>query len=98
MRMMLKFTFPVEKGNAAIKDGSLGRTMESIMSKLKPEAAYFSPLDGQRGGMIFFDLAEPSQIVEAVEPLFLNLNASTELVPVMNGDDLRKGLAKVGPK
>jgi hypothetical protein len=98
MRMMLKFTFPVEKGNAAIKDGSLGRTMESIMSKLKPEAAYFSPLDGQRGGMIFFDLAEPSQIVEAVEPLFLNLNASTELVPVMNGDDLRKGLAKVAPK
>jgi hypothetical protein len=98
MRMMLKFTFPVEKGNAAIKDGSLGRTMESIMSKLKPEAAYFSPLDGQRGGMIFFDLAEPSQIVEAVEPLFLNLNAATELVPVMNGDDLRKGLAKVAPK
>jgi hypothetical protein len=98
MRMMLKFTFPVEKGNAAIKDGSLGRTMESIMSKLKPEAAYFSPLDGQRGGMIFFDLAEPSQIIEAVEPLFLNLNASTELVPVMNGDDLRKGLAKVAPK
>jgi hypothetical protein len=98
MRMMLKFTFPVEKGNAAIKDGSLGRTMESIMSKLKPEAAYFSPLDGQRGGMIFFDLAEPSQIVEAVEPLFLNLNASTELVPVMNGDDLRTGLAKVAPK
>ena len=98
MRMMLKFTFPVEKGNAAIKDGSLGRTMELIMSKLKPEAAYFSPLDGQRGGMIFFDLAEPSQIVETVEPLFLNLNASTELVPVMNGDDLRKGLAKVAPK
>jgi hypothetical protein len=98
MRMMLKFTFPVEKGNAAIKDGSLGRTMESIMSKLKPEAAYFSPLDGQRGGMIFFDLAEPSQIVETVEPLFVNLNASTELIPVMNGDDLRKGLAKVVPK
>ena len=98
MRMMLKFTFPVDKGNAAIKDGSLGRTMELIMSSLKPEAAYFSPLDGQRGGMIFFDLAEPSQIVEAVEPLFLNLNASTELVPVMNGDDLRKGLAKVAPK
>jgi hypothetical protein len=43
--------------------------------------------------MLFFDLAEPSQIVEAVEPLFRNLNASTELVPVMNGDDLRKGLA-----
>jgi hypothetical protein len=36
----------------------------------------------------------PSKIVEVVEPLFLNLSAETELVPVMNGDDLRKGLAK----
>jgi len=95
MRMMLKFTLPVDKSNAAINDGSLGKTIESIMSELKPEAAYFAPLDGQRGGMIFFDMAEPSQIVEAVEPLFLSLNASTELVPVMNADDLRKGLARV---
>jgi hypothetical protein len=45
--------------------------------------------------LYFFDLAEPSQIVDVVEPLFLNLNAATEIVPVMNGDDLRKGLAKV---
>lgn len=46
-------------------------------------------------GMVFFDPAEPSQIVEVVVPLFLNLNAATELVPVMNVDDLRKGLGKV---
>jgi len=98
MRMMLKFTLPVEKGNAAINDGSLGRTMESIMSKLKPEAAYFTPMDGKRGGVIFFDLAEPSQIPEVVEPLFMNLNAATELTPVMNADDLRKGLGKVAQK
>jgi len=94
MRMMLKFTLPVEKGNAAFNDGSLGRTMEQLVSKLKPEAAYFAPMDGKRAGMLFFDLAEPSQIVEAVEPLFRDLNASTELLlPVMNSDDLRKGLA-----
>ena len=98
MRMMLKFTLPIEKGNAAINDGSLGRTMESIMSKLKPEAAYFTPMDGKRGGVIFFDLAEPSQIPEVVEPLFLNLHAATELTPVMNADDLRKGLGKIAQK
>ena len=98
MRMMLKFTVPVEKGNAAINDGSLGRTMETILSKLKPEAAYFTAVDGMRGGMIFFDMAEASQIVEVVEPFFLHLDATTELVPVMTGDDLRKGLAKVAHK
>jgi hypothetical protein len=94
MRMMLKFTLPVEKGNQAFKDGSLGKTLESIMNKLKPEAAYFGPSDGKRSGMVFFDLADPSQIVEVVEPLFSNLNAAVEIVPVMNADDLRKGIAK----
>jgi hypothetical protein len=98
MRMMLKFTLPVERGNAAIQDGAIARTVESIMTKLKPEAAYFAPLDGKRAGMIFFDLADPSQIVEVVEPLFLDLSAATELTPVMNADDLRKGLGRVAKK
>jgi hypothetical protein len=40
MRMMLRFTLPVEKSNAAINDGSLGSAMESILSKLKPEAEF----------------------------------------------------------
>ena len=98
MRIMLRFTLPVEKGNQAFNDGSLGKAMESVMNKLKPEAAYFGTLDGKRGGMLFLDLAEPSQIVEAVEPLFLNLNAAVEMIPVMNGDDLRRGLAKASQK
>jgi hypothetical protein len=98
MRVMLTFTLPVEKGNQAFIDGSLGKTMESVMSKLKPEAAYFTTLNGKRGGMLFLDLAEPSQVVEAVEPFFLNLNAAVDIVPVMNGDDLRKGLAKASQK
>ena len=94
MRMMLKFTLPVEKGNAAFKDGSLGKTVETFMSKLKPEAAYFAPMNGKRGGMIFFDLADPSQIVEFGEPLFHNLNAEVEFVPVMNAEDLKKGFGR----
>jgi hypothetical protein len=94
MRMMLKTTVPVEKGNEAFKDGSLGKTIETLMNKLKPEAAYFSPMNGKRCGIMVFDLAEPSQIIEVVEPLFLNLDAEVEITPVMNADDLRKGLTK----
>ena len=94
MRVMLKFTLPVEKGNQAFKDGSLGKMIESLITKIKPEAAYFGPSNGKRSGMMFFDLAEPSQIVEVAEPLFSNLNAEVEIVPVMNGEDLRKGIAK----
>ena len=98
MRMMLRFTIPIEKGNQTFKDGSLKQTLESMMKKLKPEAAYFGVFEGNRTGMLFFDLAEPSQIVEVAEPFFLNLNAAVEFVPVMNGDDLQKGLAKTAPK
>ncbi len=98
MRMMLRFTLPVEKGNQAFKDGSLGKTVEAVMKKLKPEAAYFSPMDGKRGGMMFFDLADASQIVEIVEPLFSNLNAAVDILPVMTGEDLRKGLTKATKK
>jgi len=98
MRMMLRFTLPVEKGNQAFKDGSLGKTLEGIMSRLKPEAAYFGPSDGKRSGMMFFDLTDASQIVEISEPLFSNLNAAIEIVPVMTVDDLRKGIAKVTQK
>jgi hypothetical protein len=92
--MMLRFVLPVEKGNQAFKDGSLGKTVEAITAKLKPEAAYFAPMHGKRSGMLFFDMTSPSQLVEIAEPLFANLNAEVDFIPVMNADDLRKGFEK----
>ncbi len=98
MRMMLKFSVPTERGNAAFKDGSLGKNMESIMSKLKPEAAYFGILDGKRrGGILFFEMTDASRVVEVVEPFFLSFDAEVELTPVMTAEDLRKGLSNAGP-
>ncbi len=95
MRMMLRFKLPVEKGNQAIKDGLIKKTLDTLMATLKPEAAYFGPSEGKRCGMIFFDLAEPSQIVEFGEILFTDLNTEVEFIPVMNADDLIKSLARV---
>jgi hypothetical protein len=92
MRMMLKILIPTEAGNDAIKDGSLGRVLETAMSKLKPEAAYFVAQDGVRSAMMFFDMKDASDIPGIVEPLFLGLNAEIELLPVMNAEDLKKGL------
>ncbi|HXX04411.1 MAG TPA: hypothetical protein VEJ37_08755 [Xanthobacteraceae bacterium] len=54
MRTMLKFTVPVERGNAAISDGMIAKTLETIVTQLKPEAAYFGPTDGKRGGIVVF--------------------------------------------
>jgi len=91
---MLRWTVPVEKGNEAIKDGSLPATMEWLMEELKPEAAYFFPEAGERAGQVVFDMADPSQIPQIAERLFEALDAAVEFVPVMNMDDLRKGLQK----
>ncbi len=98
MRMMLRWTVPVERGNETIKDGSLARTLETLLQELRPEAAYFWPEDGKRAGMMVFDMADPTQIPQIAEPLFLNLDAAVEFLPVMNADDLKTALEKVAAK
>lgn len=95
MRTLMKVTIPVESGNAAIQNGTLSQTMQSALESLKPEAAYFCAMDGQRCCMMVFDLAEPSRIPVIAEPFFMSLNAAIEFTPVMNADDLKKALSMV---
>ena len=93
MRTMLKFTVPTtEESNASIRDGSIGQTLESILGKLQPEAAYFGPIDGKRGGFIVINMEEESNVVTKLEPLWLELNATVETYPVATPDELRAGL------
>ena len=42
--------------------------------------------------MIFFDMRDSADIPGVVEPLFMGIDAEVELLPVMNADDMRKGL------
>ena len=94
MRMMMKVSIPVEAGNKAIKDGSLPKSIMAFVEQMKPEACYFGPTGGQRTALFFFDLKDPTMIPSAGEPFFLNLNASIELSPVMNLEDMRAGVEK----
>jgi hypothetical protein len=94
MRVMMKVSIPVEAGNKALKDGSLPKTMMAFVEQMKPEAAYFMPENGKRTGIFFFDLKDPSTIPIAVEPFFLNLNASIEITPAMNVEDMKAGVEK----
>ncbi len=91
MRMLLKVSIPVEKGNEAFKSGALDRTMQSAMETLKPEAAYFYPEDGKRTCLFVFDMEGSWQLPPTVEPLFQNLDASIHVTPVMNIEDLERG-------
>ena len=47
---------PVESGNQAIKDGTLGAVMQRAAERWKPEAMYFTTFDGQRTAYMVFDL------------------------------------------
>jgi hypothetical protein len=93
MRFLLKVNMTVEAGNAAVKEGKLGETIQSILDDLKPEAAYFTDNNGQRTGFIFLEMEDASQIPAIAEPWFLAFNASIEIHPVM----VPKDLAKAGP-
>ena len=92
MRVRLKIQMPVDAGNQAIKNGRLPKLMESTLTTLKPEAAYFFAEDGMRTAEFFLDMKDVSQIPAIVEPFFMGVNASVDITPVMNADDLRSGL------
>ena len=92
MRVMMKVSIPVEAGNKTLKDGSLPKTMMVFVEQMKPEAAYFIAENGKRTGIFVFDLKDPSTIPIVAEPFFLNLDASIEITPAMNVEDMKAGV------
>ena len=92
MRMMLKVALPVEKSNQALKSGQLPKILMGAMQDLKPEAAYFFPENGKRASIMVFDMKDTSQIPVIAERFFVELDAEVSFIPVMNADDLMKGL------
>jgi len=98
MRMMIDVTIPVEAGNVAIKDGRLSKTFMAVVDQLRPESSYFYPAHGKRHALFVVDLKESSQIPGIAERLFEELNAEVRITPVMNLEDLQKGLGQIGVK
>lgn len=93
MRYLVKFHFPVESGNAALADPEFGNKLQQILSDMNAEAAYFTTVEGHRGGYIVVSFDDASKIPALAEPLFLWLNADVEFIPVMVIEDL----VKAGP-
>jgi hypothetical protein len=96
MRCMLKLELDTTAGNKAIADGTLPKIIQQVTDKAKPEATYFGTESGNRTAFIFFDLVDPSDIPMIAEPAFVKLGAKVTFIPVMNADDLQKGLARLG--
>jgi hypothetical protein len=96
MRVMLKASMDTEKANEAIRNGTLGKLIQESMEQIKPEAAYFTSDHGKRTAFLVFDMQDSSQMPVLSEPFFLQLNAEISYTPVMNMEDVQKGLSQLG--
>jgi hypothetical protein len=89
VRILLTFSINPEKGDQLVKEGRIGETMGSIMEQLQPEAAYFTDVEGTRGGFLVVNMEDAAQIPAITEPLFLEVGATVHMQPVMTLEDLR---------
>ena len=95
MRMMMKVKMDTEAGSRAIENGEMPKLLGQMMERLQPEAAFFGPEDGVRTAFIVFDLKDPSDLPSISEPLFRMAKAKIEMFPVMDREDLQKGLQQI---
>jgi hypothetical protein len=94
--MLLRVSIPVVEGNAALKAGTFGPTVQQILADLKPEAAYFFADDnGNRSGSIVFDMQDSSQVPAVAEPWFFAFNAKVSFRPVMTPEDLGAAMPSI---
>lgn len=92
MRMMMRLTMPVEKGNEAIASGAWDQTLDNIIETLKPTSAYFYLEDGKRAAMFVYEAKDATEMAVINEPIFQALNATIEQQPVLTAADLGKAL------
>ncbi len=99
MQMLLKVKFPVDPFNAAVRDGSVGKKIQSILEDTRPEAVYFTEIDGHRGVIMIVNLEDPSKVPALAEPWFLQFNAECSFHIIMTPEVLAKaGLDALGKK
>ncbi len=97
MKVLLTLSFPHHVFNAAVKDGSAGEKLNRIVEATKPESIYFTELNGRRGAIAVYELADGSGVPALCEPWMLTFEADIQLRPCMSSDDLAKsGLDDMG--
>lgn len=96
MRVLFKASMDTEKANEAIRNGTLGKLVQESLEQIKPEAAYFTTDHGKRTAFLVFDMEDSSRMPSIAEPWFLDMGAEVTYTPVMNLDDLKKGLSAIG--
>ena len=90
MRFLLHATVPTEVANAAMKQGTFAQTLQAILEGMRPEAAYFTEVDGYRTAFLVVDLQDAALLPAVAEPLFQAFQARVRFHPVMSAEDLQQ--------
>lgn len=99
MKILMIVKIPHGPFNAAVKDGSAGAKLNRLLEATKPEAVYFTELDGHRSAVMAVNLPDPSKIPALAEPWFLTFEADVQFRPYMSPEDLKKaGLDEIAKK
>src|SRR5258708_5318036 len=79
--VMARISMPVEAGNRAISNGTIGNLIQGAAERWKPDAMHLTTFDGRRPPYVTFDLPDTSDMPPFAEPFFSGLDADLELGP-----------------
>jgi hypothetical protein len=88
MRHVLVIKLDTVRANDCARTGKLGETIGSILAEQKPEAAYFTEIDGVRTAIMIIDVPTAADIPRIAEPWFLAFDATIGFHPTMIPEDL----------
>ncbi|MBM3216161.1 hypothetical protein FJZ36_14740 [Candidatus Poribacteria bacterium] len=88
MRLLVIAEFDIDKGNAAISDGSFGQMMQTYLGDVKPEMAFFALHNGNRALHMLVNVNSAAELPAIAEPLFLRCNANLTVHPAFLPDEL----------
>jgi hypothetical protein len=92
MRVLIRTIFPNEAGTKAVRDPNFLKNIQAFIDNYKAEAAFFTPSNGDRSANFIIDMPSSDMMATIAEPFF-EMGARVEVQPVMNFEDLKKGLS-----
>ena len=91
MRFLFRVIFDTEAGNRTSSDPNFIKNIQGFMEKTRAEAAYFTVVNGDRNAIFIIDMPSADMMPVVATPFF-QMGAKVEFFPVMNLEDLSKGL------
>jgi hypothetical protein len=92
MRFLISARVPTERTNELIQEGGFPQTFQSVMEDLRPEAAYFTDVDGARGAYFVVYVDDPSEMSVRTETLLQGLGAEIKIQFVWTPEEVQEAM------